>query len=237
MEILPGIKIVNSGLFIKKEKILIINDLHIGYEQELHRKGILVPRFQLKSISEQIKKMLDKTNPNKVIINGDLKHVFGKILQREWKEVLEFLDLLLKNVKEVIIIKGNHDPIIKPIADKRNVKVVESYKVRNILIVHGDELVETDAKKIIIGHEHPAITIREASKWEKYKCFLKGKWEDKELIAVPSFNPLLEGTNVLEQRMLSPFLKNTDDFKVFVVGNEKTFKFGKIKDINKFQNR
>ena len=233
MDISSGIKIVNSGLFIKKEKILIINDLHIGYEQELHRKGILVPRFQLKSINEQIKNMLDKTNPDKVIINGDLKHVFGKILQREWKEVLEFLDLLLRNVKEVIIIKGNHDPIIKPIADKRNVKVVENCKVRDILIVHGDELVETNAKRIIIGHEHPAITIREGSKWEKYKCFLKGKWKKKELIAVPSFNPLVEGSDVLKEKLLSPFLENIDDFEVYITSGEETYDFGFIKAIKK----
>jgi len=233
MDISSGMKIINTGLFIKKEKILIINDLHIGYEQELHLKGILVPRFQLKSINEQIKHMLKKTKPNKVIINGDLKHVFGKILQREWKEVLEFLDLLLKNVKEIIIIKGNHDPIIKPIADKRNIKVVENYKIRDILIVHGDELIETNAKKIIIGHEHPAITIREGSKWEKYKCFLKGKWKGKELIAVPSFNPLVEGSDVLKEKLLSPYLKNIENFETYIISGEEVYDFGFIKAIKK----
>ena len=235
MEISQGIKIINTALFIKKERILIINDLHIGYEEELHKKGILVPRFQLKKIIEKTKKIIKKTKPNKIIINGDLKHTFGKILEREWKEILIYLEFLLENVKEVIIIKGNHDSIIKPIADKKKVKVVDNYKVRDILIIHGDELIETDAKIIIIGHEHPAITIREKSKWEKYKCFLKGRWKNKVLIAVPSFNPLLEGTNVLEGRMLSPFLKKINLFEVFVVGEKEIFQFGKIKEIKKMQ--
>ncbi|MEK6939831.1 MAG: metallophosphoesterase, partial [Nanoarchaeota archaeon] len=224
MEISKGIKIVDTSLWFEAEKVLVINDLHIGYEEALHRKGVLVPRFQLEQIINKLKSILQKTKPAKIIINGDLKHEFGKVLRQEWREVLEFLDFLLRNVSEVIIIKGNHDPVIKPIADKKGIAVVSEYMIGDTLILHGDELVETNAKRIVIGHEHPAITIREGSKWEKYKCFLKGTWKakrtgsgkegrgkymgnkEKELIAVPSFNPLLEGTDVLKEQLLSPFL-------------------------------
>lgn len=231
MEISKSIKIVDAALWFEAEKALVINDLHLGYEEALHRKGILVPRFQLEQIIAKLKIILQKTKPTKVIINGDLKHEFGKVLRQEWKEVLDFLDFVLVNVEEVIIIKGNHDSIIKPIADKRRVAVVNEYKLGNVLIVHGDELVKTEAKTIIIGHEHPAVTIREGSKWEKCKCFLKGKWEGKELIAVPSFNPLLEGTDVLKEELLSPFFGNIKNFEVYVVGETGTFYFGKVRGL------
>jgi uncharacterized protein len=231
MEIMKGIEIVDTSLFFTKEKILIINDLHIGYEGELHKKGILVPRFQLKEILAKVKAILEYTKPVTVIINGDLKHEFGGISNTEWREVLQFIDFLLVRVKKVLIIKGNHDPIIQPIADKRNVKVVTEYKIQDTIVVHGDELVETDAKRIIIGHEHPAITIHDHSKWEKYKCFLKGKWKRKTLIAVPSFNPLVEGTNILEGRMLSPFLDDINKFTVYIVSKGEVFEFGKVKDL------
>jgi len=231
MEISKGIEIIHTSLWIPQEKVLVINDLHIGYEQVLHIKGILVPKYQLKEIIEVMEKILKKVQPKTIIINGDLKHEFGRILDREWSEVLKFLDFLLKNCKEVVIIQGNHDPTIKPIAEKRGVKVVQDYRIENILIVHGDKLVETDAKKIIIGHEHPAITIRKGGKYEKYKCFLKGKWKRKELIAVPSFNPLLEGTDVLKEKVLSPFLGNLKKFKVYIVSKGEVFDFGKIGEI------
>ncbi|MBI2582173.1 metallophosphoesterase [Candidatus Woesearchaeota archaeon] len=245
MEISKGIQIVDTALWFEAEKVLIINDLHIGYEESLHLKGVLVPRMQLEQIMDKLKAILLKTKPIKVIINGDLKHEFGKVLRQEWREVLHFLDFLLANVTEVIIIKGNHDPIIKPIADKKGILVVNECRIGETLIVHGDELVETDAKRIVIGHEHPAITIREGSKWEKYKCFLKGSWkgkvkdgtkdqknkkEAKELIAVPSFNPLLEGTDVLKEEVLSPFLENIKNFEVYVVGERGVYFFGKIKN-------
>ena len=232
MQISAGIEIIHTALWLTKEKILVINDLHIGYEESLHRKGILVPKFQLQEIIKEMKQILSKVKPNKIIINGDLKHEFGTVLRQEWSEVLQFLDFCLQHCKEVIIIKGNHDPIIKPLAEKRGIKVVKEYQVEDIIIVHGDQLIETKTKRIIIGHEHPAITIREKSKWEKYKCFLKGKWKGKELIAVPSFNPLLEGTDVLKEELLSPFLENVKNFDVYVVSKGDVFAFGKVKDVH-----
>ncbi|MBS3126537.1 metallophosphoesterase [Candidatus Woesearchaeota archaeon] len=233
MEIAKGIEIIETALWLKKQNILIINDLHIGYEEVLQRKGILVPKFQLKEIITKLEHILEKTKPEKVIINGDLKHEFGTVLKQEWKEVLQFLDVVLQKCKTVIIIKGNHDPIIAPIAEKRRVAVVTEYSVDDTLIVHGDELMETKATRIIIGHEHPAITMREGSKWEKYKCFLKGKWQRKELIAVPSFNPLLEGTDILKEEVLSPFLEDIATFKVYIVNKGEVFDFGKVKDLQK----
>jgi len=228
VEISKGIKIIDTGLFIENEKILVVNDLHIGYEEGMHNRGIFIPKHQLKEIIGKTKDILTRTKPKRIIINGDLKHEFGRVLKQEWKEVLQFLDFLLDKVEEVIIIKGNHDTIIRPIAEKRGINVVVDYSVNNIIILHGDELVETKAKRVIIGHEHPAITIREGSKWEKYKCFLKGKWKGKELIAVPSFNPLIEGTDVLKEKLLSPFMDDISNFEVFVVSDGEVFNFGKI---------
>jgi len=231
MQISKDIQIVGTALWLEKPRILIINDLHLGYEEVLKLKGILIPRFQIKEIITQLENIIKQTNPKTIVINGDLKHEFGKVLNDEWKDTLLLLDFLLKKKIKIIIVQGNHDPIIKPIADKRNVKVVKELLINDILITHGDELVETDAKKIIIGHEHPAITIREKSKFEKYKCFLEGKWKNKILITVPSFNPLLEGTDVLKEEVLSPFLENIDNFNVYIVGKGETFNFGKLKDI------
>lgn len=239
MKLSKGIECVDTALWFTAEKVLVINDLHIGYEEALHRKGILVPRYQLEQIMGKLKLILQKTKPEKIVINGDLKHEFGKVLRQEWKEVLYFLDFTLTNIPKVIIIKGNHDPIIKPIVEKKGVVVVSEYMVGDSLIVHGDELIETNAKRIVIGHEHPAVTIREGSKWEKYKCFLKGAWKGKgkskrnkiELIAVPSFNPLLEGTDVLKEELLSPFLEDISNFEAYVVGEKGIFYFGKIKEL------
>ena len=229
MNISNGIAIVGPALFIKRHHALVLNDLHLGYEEALHAKGVFVPRFQLQEVISTLQKILTTTKPETVVINGDLKHEFGRILAREWKEVLQFLDFLLRNTKNVVIIQGNHDPVIEPIARLRGVIVVKELRLGNTLIVHGDEVCRTTATRIIIGHEHPAITIREGSKWEKYKCFLKGTWKGKELIVVPSFNPLLEGSDILSERLLSPFLEDIRNFNVYVVSKGEAFGFGKVR--------
>jgi uncharacterized protein len=86
-----------------------------------------------------------------------------------------------------------------------------------------------DVSTIIIGHEHPAVTIKDGPRTELFKAFLIGKWKGKDLIVMPSFNLITEGTDVLKEEVLSPFLNNLDNFKAIVV-SDKLYKFGKLKD-------
>lgn len=235
MEISKEMEIINQALWLKKEHILIISDLHLGYEEYLHQKGVLLPKAQAQLIKGELQKIFQLVKPTIIIINGDLKHEFGKVLRQEWKEVLELINFLQQHCKELILIRGNHDVVLGPIAEKKGIKVVSEYQTKNILITHGDKITlqttKTTAKTIIIGHEHPAICIREKSKAEKFKCFLKGTWNKKELIVMPSFNPLLEGTDITKEKLLSPFLTDISKFEVFAVSAGEVFRFGRVKEL------
>jgi len=102
------------------------------------------------------------------------------------------------------------------------------------LILHGEEIpkeVPKEVKTIIIGHEHPAVSIRDEIRTEKFKCFLVGKWKGKNLVSMPAFNPVVEGTDVQKEKLLSPFLKqDLSNFTVYVVA-DKIYRFGKLKNI------
>ncbi len=248
MEIEKNIEIVDLALYLKKHKALIISDLHIGYEEELQKKGVLVPMFQFKDIVKRLTKILRKTKPKLIIVNGDLKHEFGTISDQEWRETLKILDLLTKYGK-VILIKGNHDNILGPIARKRDVEIKDYFYIDNIYITHGNIIPKNKdfqkSKVIIIGHEHPAINLKEDMRIEKFKCFLKGKYTAKAklqpglipkkltkrkiLIVQPSFLQVIEGTDILNEGLLSPFLDNIKNFEIFVV-EDKVYRFGKVKD-------
>src|SRR3989339_344607 len=157
MEILPGIEMVDLALWLKKDKTLILSDFHLGYEDMLKSKGCFVPTFQFKDILLKLNTILNKVKPKIIVLNGDLKHEFGKILNQEWKEVLALIDFLSNHCSELIIIKGNHDLFLGPIVSKRKVRIVPNYLIKDILISHGNQLVNTPARTLIIGHEHPAI--------------------------------------------------------------------------------
>jgi putative SbcD/Mre11-related phosphoesterase len=79
------------------------------------------------------------------------------------------------------------------------------------------------------------VGIRSFERVEKIKCFLKGKYNEKNLIAMPSFNFVTEGSDILNEKPLSPFLTNIEEWEVYGVENFEVFYFGKTKDILKFQ--
>src|SRR3989344_4151875 len=135
IKIYDNLFIEDLALFLKKERLLIISDVHIGYEEELNEKGILIPRFHQKDILNKIEEILKKTKPKKIIINGDLKHEFGTISETEWRNTFQFLDLINKYCKEIILIKGNHDTILEPIARKRNLSIKDYYKINDYYII------------------------------------------------------------------------------------------------------
>jgi len=255
MNVLPSMEIVDLGLYF--DSALVIADVHIGYEEALNKQGVLVPRLQFEEIVKRMESILNKLKGreiHRIIVNGDLKHEFGTISEQEWRNTLKFLDLLARHCEEIVLVKGNHDTILGPIAKKRNVKVVDCYlidynkneynngrpltkknKPGKALIIHGDRIPEKkflqQAGTVIIGHEHPAISIKEGPRVETYKCFLKGRYKGRNLIVQPSFNTIIEGTNILRDKVLSPFLKQKlANFEVYAV-EDKVYDFGKLKDL------
>lgn len=224
-----------NDLALELNEILIIADPHIGYEEYLNKEGLLVPRFQFERLLNKLSKIIKNRRFEKIIVNGDLKHEFGKISQQEWKDTLKFLDFLCKFSKKIILIKGNHDTILGPIAKKRNIEIVDYFKFKDTLICHGDKIIDNDnfkkLKTIIIGHEHPAISLREGMRTEKFKCWLVGKYKRKNLIVMPSLNLVVEGTDILKEKLLSPYLQqDLRNFEVFIV-SDKIYKFGKLKNL------
>jgi len=226
MKIIDNIEIID--LAIKYKDILIIGDLHLGLEGSFVEQGIMLPVNQLEKIMKRLKKIINKTKPKIVVINGDLKEEFGAILNKEWQDTMELINYLKRKAK-IILIKGNHDTILAPIAKKHNLPLEQRYDIDDISIVHGDVILKNLRKTIIIGHEHPAVSFKERPD-EKYKCFLVGKYKKHGLIVMPSFNLLFEGSDVMKEEHLSPYIKDISNFNVYVV-QDKVYNFGKLKDI------
>lgn len=236
MKILKDIELIDLAIYTNKT--LIVTDFHIGYEEALNKQGVMVPRFQFVETMKRLNSIFKKLKNKKIdmiIVNGDLKHEFGTISDQEWRHTLKLLDYFGQHCKEIILIRGNHDTILGPIAKKRKVKVLEHYKLKDILIMHGDSIPDNkllkDVKTIIIGHEHPAVSIKDGPRVETFKAYLVGKWKRKNLIAQPSFNLVVEGTDVLKEHILSPFLKgNLKNFNAVVV-SDKLYGFGKLREL------
>lgn len=246
-EIAPGIFIVRLSLLIPKEKKLIIGDLQLGYESMMNRQGILMPWTNFEDINKELMKTFGKIKADfgiekldEIIINGDLKHEFSKVSEQEWREILKMVDFLHQHCSKITIVKGNHDTFLGPVTSKRNVEIKEHCFIesKKLLISHGhdSEKIEKneDFKKadtLIIGHEHPSISLKEGTKTEKYKCFLQGKYRNKILVVQPSLSMLTKGTDILEGNHLSQYLnQNLSNFRIWLF-EDKIYYFGKVKDL------
>jgi putative SbcD/Mre11-related phosphoesterase len=235
MNITDNIEIHDLALFLKKEKTLIIADVHLGFEENLHKQGILVPWYQYKEIKQKLLPILETTRPEKIIVNGDLKHEFGQIPKQEWEEVLNMIHLLKQHCSELVLLKGNHDNVLGPLAGKKDLEPKDHVLLGKTYICHGHKIPEDldfqSADTIIIAHEHPAITISDGVAAEKFKCFLKGKFQKKTLIVQPSTCLVTEGTDILKEKTLSPFLdQDLRTFEVWVIADEPRY-FGKLKNL------
>lgn len=238
-------KFIGKSLFFPDKGILAIGDLHIGYEYKLQQSGVLIPERQAEEIMEELKeifKEIGKKKIKKIVFIGDIKHSFSY----EWKEknyFNEILNFLKKSFKEkdIILIKGNHDTIDYSYEKK----MMKKYYIKdNIAFLHGHELfpevLDKKIKTIVMGHIHPSVTLAEKHgvKKEKYKCFLTGKFHGKETIILPSFLGTIEGTSINEYEdayedyfSIIP-KKILMKFSVHVVGEDKVYDFGKIKNLN-----
>ena len=222
-------KFIDKAVYLEEEKILVIADLHLGYEEAMARQGILLPRFQFKEVKENLERIFKELGKEKkkvkdMVILGDLKHDFGSVSFQEFDDIgklLKFLEEKIRNGK-IILIRGNHDTFFSGKIKKR-IKIKEKYRKKDILFIHGDKKLplqkiakDEKIKLVFLGHLHPAVSIREGAKEEKYKCFLAGKFKNKEIVILPSFFPLTEGADILNMGGNLGFDFNLKKFGVFV---------------------
>ncbi|MEK6891174.1 MAG: metallophosphoesterase [Nanoarchaeota archaeon] len=236
-------ELIGKTVYFLKEKVLVFGDMHLGYEYMLNEMGLNFPQQQIeqtfKEVEETIKTAMEMNGKlNKIVFLGDIKHYFA-FNKGERNIVLNLLDLLEKYVKrdDIIMIKGNHEKF-NLIKDK---DFLDYYLYKDLAFIHGDieitEVFSDKIKYILMGHLHPAITLRDPQKIraEKYKCFLVGKYKNKNIIILPSFLPLVEGTSLNEHiddgNCFIPE-KNIKDFNVFVASENEVLDFGKLKKLS-----
>ncbi len=242
LEFLNKVLLININNKNNK-KILVLGDLHIGWEESLNKAGIFIPRMQFKQTLNELKKIfnnvVDKHKKiDEIVIVGDLKHEFGTISKQEWQETEKILDFFERYTKKIILIKGNHDTILEPIIKRKELKIRDFYKKDGICFLHGhkvfSECLDKNVRMLVLGHRHPAVNLHDKYKKEKYKCFLVGKWKKKKIIILPSFFPFIEGSDVVnieDNRMFIPETK-LKNFEAYVVGDdEKVYRFGKLKNL------
>ena len=77
IEVFPGVTITNDRCLILKEgPTAVIGDLHLGYESALESEGMFIPRTNTESVRDSLNRIIDKYEPARIVLLGDIKHDF-----------------------------------------------------------------------------------------------------------------------------------------------------------------
>ncbi len=238
VELVDGLPIA----FIRSLNALVIADPHLGYEGVMAKHGTLIPKINLKRITESLSTAIRLTKADKIIVDGDIKNEFSKVDQEEFNELYDFIDFTKSSCAELILIKGNHDNFVERYKEPFKLKIYgQEALLGKYLFFHGEELpINPDgASMLIMGHEHPAISVyNDIGRMEKLRCFLFGTYNKVPLLVIPAINYFAGGTDVItepDDDLLSPVLRASkiSEMHAIAIGFGSTMDFGTIANLRK----
>jgi metallophosphoesterase superfamily enzyme len=207
------------AIFHERQNWLAVADLHFGYELSQRATGNLFPLWGMQSIEDRLAELLRDYDPKRLILLGDLVH--------DGAASSEFFSLIarLRKSRDVVLIAGNHDRQLRKIAfqavsaaerlarreqDRLEARppsqarcptsdadLVESWVSDGFYFHHGHCASEQSDVVQIIGHHHPAGTIRDGAGLRlKLPAFV----QEGNCWILPAFSPWAAGTewNVTE---------------------------------------
>lgn len=148
------------------ERILVVGDLHIGWEVTLSQQGIHVPS-QTSKLADRLLDIIRKSSPTRIVFLGDVKHTVVGAELEEWRDVPEFFEKLVPLVSNIQIIQGNHDGNIEPMTPSQ-VKILPSSGIAlwgKYGLFHGHAWPAPEllgCESLIQGHLHPVVAFTDA---------------------------------------------------------------------------
>ncbi len=247
----PALAIEDSEL----GNILVIADLHLGFESELYHDGIVIAP-QSEKLYKMIVNLIDSTNSDTLVILGDLKHKIPGISFREMTEIPKLVSPLSEKV-DIILVKGNHDTELKNLIPD-NVEIHESggFKLGKYGFLHGHAWPNKNVLKadhLLTAHIHPIIEfvddlgfrivekiwakgdVNKDKLREKYKIEGGFRFGNLETIFFPVFNPIISGYPLNRSgndRYIGPLLRNkiidADSLEIYMLDGTSLGKLANI---------
>ncbi|MDH5483133.1 MAG: metallophosphoesterase [Candidatus Bathyarchaeota archaeon] len=164
----------------QKARIMVIADLHIGWEMALSERGIHIPT-QTPRLLGRLTNLISTYKPEKLIVLGDVKHTVATAEIGEWHDVPEFFAELKKQIKEIWVIRGNHDGNLEPLLPE-NIKILPGTgtNIGEVGLFHGHQWPSPtllQSKTLLMGHVHPVVAFRDPAGfrttkqvWVKVAC-------------------------------------------------------------------
>ena len=179
LEMLPS-----NALLLPQTNELLICDIHLGKAEYFQQNGIPLTNNSDEQNLLNIKNIVEKHNPNKLIILGDLFHSKYSISESLKSKVENLSESL--NIKIELIV-GNHDIGCKV----KNITFLDYKRSSNFIFSHEPiGKLENDILNIC-GHYHPKTFLKNSKDKLSFKCFAID--EKNNILYLPAFGDLTGG--------------------------------------------
>jgi uncharacterized protein len=222
---LPKIKFIYNepAMIIRagKDQYLVVGDLHIGMERNMHERGVHVFNAT-EFMAERIKKIMKEFSLKNIIMLGDIKESVLYPDVSTSREIKGFFESL--SGFDIRIVAGNHDAHLGEIV---NLPITKELLVGNFALLHGEKNPSEKAMLsdyLITAHNHAMVRImdkngavydqkvwliaklNQAGAHRSYKDVNKGI----KLVMMPAFNSLIMGSELskLYRNNANPSLRN-----------------------------
>ena len=194
---------------IGTERALLITDYHAGYEAGLRdERGVDIPS-RAPERRERLYSLLERTEPDRLVVLGDLMHSIGDPGGAERGE-LEVLFESVPPALDVTVLKGNHDGRIETWLTADDDPTLET---ESMTIVPGDGIALGDAAVgvchghtwpapsvlecdvVCLGHEHPCVRLEDEIGGRRIeRAWLRGRLDQAPFRDRPEYDgiPWLE---------------------------------------------
>mgnify|MGYP000277156405 FL=1 len=199
---------------------LVFADVHVGRDAA---SDVSLPLGERADLLDRLDALLGEFEPATVVVAGDLLHVRGRVPDGV-RETVEAIEAAVRDADAAFrVVRGNHDAKLDAVGvDAENAAVLAD----GTAVWHGHDDPPVDARRYVVGHEHPAVEIEGA----RHPCFLYGPrhHEGSDVVVLPAFTRLAPGTLVNGLRRddsLSSMLSDPSGFRPVVVSEGETLAF------------
>lgn len=157
------------ALFWPEERMLICADVHIGKGAHFRKNGISIPGMVNKNNFWNLSVLIDRYNPEHLMILGDLVHSHENA---EWDDLRDFLD----NYPEIrrTLVRGNHEFMEDSAYESLGFEVLNEWRKGEFLFTH--EPANEKGYFNLHGHIHPAIMLYGPARQSlRLPCFVLGE--------------------------------------------------------------
>jgi putative SbcD/Mre11-related phosphoesterase len=222
---------VRRAAWFPRERVLAVADLHLGYAWAHRLSGQLMPITPANDTLARLQELQRDYEPREIVVLGDIVHRAMALpaLEEELRELFN----VLSPRSQLTFLAGNHDRELQQMMKHwlLPIELAAAREVGTNLFLHGDaanavahtaaaspRLKSAARPRVIIGHEHPAISIGDGvTTSQKCPCFLVSE----RVIVLPAFSRWAAGTDIRCHPLMSPFARAAKFTRAIAICGDK----------------